>query len=255
VDNSGSGKLPDNTPPNDSPQSLMVRFETTYEYQVLAEYKLLLTQDFRFTFSNQTDPTLVTKYGNNWGKVDEETSAGNLFDGFTDDQAVHHNGASSIELTLTALNYGEDPLHLGDTEHYQKVSVTSVTGTIEIPSDNGGEPSKFLLDARQEFYIVRGDVAVLDTDQAADVTHWYIYRWDDLSAPLAGARGLARINPASEQCRHHADKAIHIRSTRPPPIPQPEAPVNPVSGGICAATYRPSLRSCAPVSCRLQWRG
>src|SRR6187549_2299840 len=81
----GPGGLPDDTPPNDSPQNLMKRFETTYEYQVLAEYKLLLTQDFRFTFSNQTDPALVTKYGNNWGKVDEETSAGNLFDGFTDD--------------------------------------------------------------------------------------------------------------------------------------------------------------------------
>ena len=42
---------------------------------------------------------------------------------------------------------------------------------------------------------MRGDVAVLDTDQAADATHWYIYRWDDLSAPLAGrAVDLARIN-------------------------------------------------------------
>jgi hypothetical protein len=194
VDNSGSGKLPDNTPPNDSPQNLMVRFETTYEYQVLAEYKLLLTQDFRFTFSNQTDPLLVTKYGNNWGKVDEGTSAGNMFDGFKDDQAIHHNGASSIDMQLTALNYGEDPMHLGDTDHYQKVIVTRLTGTIEIPSDAGGETSKFLIDARQEFYIVRGDVAALDTDQSADAAHWYIYRWDDLSEPLAGpAVGLTRM--------------------------------------------------------------
>ena len=180
--------VPHDTPQNDSPLNLMVRFETTYEYQVLAEYKLLLTQDFRFNFSNQTDPLLVTKYGNNWGKVDEGTSAGNLFDG--------HNGASSIELQLAALNYGEDPLHLGDTVHYQKVSVTRMTGTIEIPSDQGAEPSRFLIDARQDFYIVRGDVAVLDTDQAANSTRWYVYRWDDLSEPLAGPEAaLTRMRP------------------------------------------------------------
>ena len=64
----GESGLPENTVPADSPQNLMARFQATYEYQVQPEYVKLLTNDFRYTFSADTDPTLVAQYGPNWGK-------------------------------------------------------------------------------------------------------------------------------------------------------------------------------------------
>ena len=48
------GGLPSNTPLNDTPQNTMLRFEATYERQVLPEYEKLFASNFRFTFSNQT---------------------------------------------------------------------------------------------------------------------------------------------------------------------------------------------------------
>ena len=55
----------------------------------------------------------------------------------------------------------------------------------------------YSINARQEFYLVRGDAAVLPTGATADTTRWYIRRWEDLAAPPAGVRKGPVINPAA----------------------------------------------------------
>jgi hypothetical protein len=59
----GGGGLPPDTPLNDTPQNTMLRFEATYENQIIAEYEKLFASNFRFTFSSQTDDSLVQRYG------------------------------------------------------------------------------------------------------------------------------------------------------------------------------------------------
>jgi hypothetical protein len=60
----------------------------------------------------------------------------------------------------------------------------------------GSEATEYHVNARQEFYVVRGDAAVLSGDAPADSTHWYVRRWDDLAPPLPVVRKGPVINPS-----------------------------------------------------------
>ena len=75
--------LPSDTPINDTIQNTMLRFDAVYEFEDSTRYRNLLASDFRYTFSQASDPQLVLTYGNNWGKDDEVASSRHLFDGFT----------------------------------------------------------------------------------------------------------------------------------------------------------------------------
>ena len=192
----GNGGLPVDTPANDSPQNTMVRFQRTYEYQVQPEYVKLLTNDFRYTFSLDSDPALVTQYGANWGKDFEAESAANLFDGFTNSSGAYVPGATNITMALNSVQYFDDPAHSDSSAYYQWVTVARVVMSIEVPGDANG-PQIYYIDAPHNFYLVRGDAlgASLDTDQPATSTHWYIRKWDDLSPPpAAGAIRIASVN-------------------------------------------------------------
>jgi hypothetical protein len=181
------GGLPPNTPLNDTPQNTLLRFEATYENQVIAEYEKLFTSNFRFTFSNQSDPELVTQYGNTWGKDDEVESTSHLFNGFTNELGEFQGPASAIALSLDGASFIDDPSRPDSAAFYKYVIVPSVNLNITIA---GGE--EFQISAPHDFYLVRGDVALLDPAQEARADRWYIYRWDDKSAPLAaGATRLA----------------------------------------------------------------
>ena len=199
----GGGGLPNDTPQNDTPQNTMTRFQRTYEYQVQPEYVKLLTSDFRYTFSSQTDQNLVDLYGPNWGKDDEAQSADHLFNGFTNSSGTYLPGATNITMALNSVQYFEDPAHpssaVPDSSAYYKwVYVTNVLMNIDVPIDGG---TVYTISAAHQFFLVRGDAAVLDTDQSATSNRWYIRRWDDLSIPLAGAIRLAAVNsqPGSQQ--------------------------------------------------------
>ena len=171
---------PIDIPLNDSPQNTMTRFKMTYEYQLQPEYVGLLTTDFRYTFSNESDPALAAKYGPNWGKDAEAESASNLFDGFTSSTTgAFLPGASNIAMTLHAVQYFDDPAHADSAAWYKWVVVSRVEMTIEIPGTP--DPQIYNIDARHEFYLVRGDAALLDPGQEARADRWYIRRWDDLS--------------------------------------------------------------------------
>jgi hypothetical protein len=188
-------------PTPDSPQNLMLRFEGVYELQSAANYEPLLTSDFRYTFSLASDPTLVDRYPN-WGLDDEVESTRHLFEGFTTATGEVVPAASRIEMTLTGVQYGLDYTHPDSGEHYIKVVLTSVDMLIEVPTVPS--PTTYQVGGRHEFYLVRGDAAVLDPGQEARADRWYLRRWDDLtpgvSAPVPAADiviGAPRRVPAS----------------------------------------------------------
>jgi len=69
-----------------------------------------------------------------------------------------------------------------------KVLATRVDGQIIVPNP-GADPTTFpVVNNFNVFYIVRGDAATgLDSGQPADSSHWYVYRWVDLtSSPSPG---------------------------------------------------------------------
>lgn len=192
IDPGGDGHVPGDTPDNNSPQNLVIRFEKTYEFQDLPNYEKLLTSDFRYTFSSASDPGLVAQYGNNWGKDDEVESSKHLFEGFTNSTGDVIPAASKIDMTLSGIQYGTDPFHSDSTAYYQKVVLSSVVMEIDVPATP--EPIVYNISARHELYLVRGDAARLDANQEARNDRWYIYRWDDLSTPLAAGIKLASTN-------------------------------------------------------------
>ncbi len=179
----GGGGLPADTPMNDSPSNTMIRFERTYENQVVDQYELLFASNFRFTFSNQSDPTLVNQYGNSWGKDDEVESTSHLFDGFTNELGTFVPGAAGITLSLPGAQIIADPFRPTDPDssaYYKYVIVPSISLLLDVPGTQGYE-----IAAPHDFYLVRGDAAVLDAGQQATADRWYIWRWDDKSAALA----------------------------------------------------------------------
>ncbi len=189
----GNNGLPKDTPLNDSPQNTMTRFQRTYEYQVQPEYVKLLTSDFRYTFSANTDPRLVDQYGPNWGIDDEAQSADHLFNGFTSSTTGNYiPGATNITMALNSVQYFDDPAHPDSSAYYKWVTVARVVMAIEVPGTP--DPQIFNIDDRHEFYLVRGDAALLDAGQSATADRWYIRRWDDLSRSLAGAMRIASAN-------------------------------------------------------------
>jgi hypothetical protein len=183
----------------------MTRFQRTYEYQVQPEYVKLLTNDFRYTFSTATDPTLVAQYGATWGKDDEAESAAHLFDGFTSSTTgTYIPGATNITMALNSVQYFEDPAHPStdvpdSSAYFRWVTVARVVMAIEVPDATSGTQT-YNIDARHEFYLVRGDAlsASLDADQPRAANRWYIRRWDDLSEPPApaGAMHIASVDRA-----------------------------------------------------------
>jgi hypothetical protein len=175
----------------------MLRFEAAYEYQALAEYAALFTADFRFAFSSDADPDLVSQFGDTWGRDHEIQSTSHLFVGFTNSGGQYHAPASLIALTLNGPQIFADLDYPDSAAFYAYMIVPSIRLELEISNTDG-----FTMQVPHDFYLVRGDAAVLDSSQPADSVHWYIRRWVDKSPPLAsvGRPGTepARFMPAQE---------------------------------------------------------
>ncbi len=182
--------LPLGTPLNDTPANTLIRLERAYENQVLASYLPLFTDDFYFEFSSQSDPGLVSQYGNNWGVDDESASTAHLFDGFTNEFGVYVPGAAGITMSLPGLQIVNDPDYPDSGAYYKVAIVPSISVSFDIPGADGFEVA-----APHEFRLVRGDAAFLHSGQPADTTHWYVHRWSDKS-PSLGARATGPLAPA-----------------------------------------------------------
>jgi len=179
----------------ETPQAAMARFETAYEGQNLAGYTALFSNDFRFHFSANADPLLVSQYGDTWDATFETNSTAHLFDGFTNENGDYVPGADSIALAFTGIRYEPDPAHADSTRHYMVADSAQVTLVITLPL-----LGQYEVAGTHSFWLVRGDAAHLGAGQAPDSTHWFIRRWDDSSAPLVlrtgGPLAPARLLPA-----------------------------------------------------------
>jgi hypothetical protein len=85
-------------------------------------------------------------------------------------------GASDIQLSLAGAQFIDDPAKPDSGAYYKYVIVPTVTLDLVIPATDG-----FAIAAPQDFYLVRGDVAVLDPNQQATADRWYIWAWKDKS--------------------------------------------------------------------------
>ncbi len=183
--------IPVQTPLNGTPRNTMLRLEAAYQYQDLSVYKSLLTADFRYTFSPQSDSALVALYGDNWGKVDEVLAAQRLLTGFTNAQGKFMPPASSVILQFANDQYLADPAHADSAANYDDTPIGAVALDVDIPTSTG--TITYGVRAPHRFFLVRGDAAVLDPGQPADSLHWYVRRWDDLAAPPGGATTAASV--------------------------------------------------------------
>lgn len=170
---------------NNTPANTMIYFERTYEYQVLDAYLSVLSADFRFEFSAESDPELILDYGLTWGARRDSLSSAHLFDGFVTAGGDSVLGATDMGLVLTGLRIDDDPDHADSTAHYRRATVETFSLHVEVPGTNGYD-----IAMPQEFRLVRGDAAALRTGQRAKAQYWYIRRWIDRSpAPLVRTPG------------------------------------------------------------------
>ena len=169
---------------NDTPQHTVQRFIGAYEQKKAAEYADLFTGDFSYEFSNSTDPDLVTKYSTGWFTADEVASSSHLFHGYTPQGQPHAPAASSINLEF-ANTAPVDDGGGGIDPATHKFLFTRVDAQIVIPTSP--DPTNFLIENNTNiFYLVRGDHALeLTASQPADSTHWYVYRWVDITTASA----------------------------------------------------------------------
>ena len=152
----------------DSPVGLMRCFEASYEARDLEPYAALFAADFRFYPS---DPEVAMRHPV-WTRVDEIEAADHLFHGFSDEHGRWHPGAGAITLSLDPYRERVDPEHADSTATYRCYEAPSVTLSV---ATCAGE---WLVERQaHDFYVVRGDAAVVTPDQEPSVDRWYIRKW------------------------------------------------------------------------------
>jgi len=157
----------------------MNRLVSAYEQKNLDSYRAMFTNDFSYEFSSETDPTLVQKFGDNWSKDDEITSARHLFRGYSPADGPSLPPASSIDIDLSETTPSGTDTVVGLDPATHKFFAAQINGTITVGGDTA--PIVYTISNNYDvFYLIRGDAAVnLDPSQPADTDHWYVYRWLD----------------------------------------------------------------------------
>ena len=176
-------------PANDTPVHAVSRFVGAYENKNEDAYAGMFAGNFTYEFSTSTDPTLVQQYATGWFKNDETQSSTHLFSDYTPQGGAPLPAATTIDINL-AVDTPTDDSTSGLDPVTHKLLATRVDGGVTVPQ-SGSEPLTYVITNNYSvFYLVRGDSAVgLNASQPADSSHWYIYRWTDLSeASPAGNR-------------------------------------------------------------------
>ncbi len=155
------------------------RLMETYSGQDAYWYDKMLTRDFRYLFSAEADPALVTEFGNSWGVVNEAASTEHLFAGFQNENAEFLPAAVSIVVSIPDATTGVDPDHPDSTAHYARVNSNFITIDITLADD-----LTYAVFTPVGIDFVRGDVAVLGEGQPADSTVYYVRRIVDRSTPF-----------------------------------------------------------------------
>jgi hypothetical protein len=152
----------------DSPLGLVRRFQAAYEARDLDGYASLFAADYRFYPS---DPEVQARFPV-WTRVDEIQSADHLFHGFVDAHGVYRAKATKISLDLSPGQDRVDPDHADSSAYYRCYVVPSVT--LQIWTASG---DYFIERQEHDFYVVRGDAAVLTEGQDGSPDSWYIRKW------------------------------------------------------------------------------
>jgi hypothetical protein len=152
----------------DSPVGLMHEFQDAYQSRDLDRYASLFTADYRFYPS---DPEVAQRYPV-WTRTDEIQSADHLFHGFTDAHGVYRARATKISVDLSPWQDRADPDHPDSTAYYRCYVVPSVT--LQIWTASG---DYFVERQEHDFYVVRGDAAVLAQGEDPSADAWYIRKW------------------------------------------------------------------------------
>jgi hypothetical protein len=187
----GPGAPSDTFPPATSPSGAANRLFSTYQAENALSYGLTLTTDFRFHFSAESDPQLVSKYGDSWGHELEVTSASHLFTGFTNDSLEFQVPAIQVTVDVPFMQEVADPTHPDSTVHYRRIALPRVMVNIVL-----SDSRDFVVDQPADVYVVRGDAARLAPGQSPDSTRWYVRQLDDLSSAIVVTRD-SRLKPAN----------------------------------------------------------
>lgn len=152
----------------DSPAGLIRRFQEAYEARDLEGYAALFAADYRFYPS---DPGVQAQFPV-WTRTDEIQSADHLFHGFTDKHGIYRAPATKISLDLSPWQDRVDPEHADSTAYYRCVAVPTVT--LQIWTATG---DYFIERQEHDYYVVRGDAAVLARGEDGSADSWYIRKW------------------------------------------------------------------------------
>ena len=181
-------------PSNATADGAVERLIWSIEQQDESVYETLLTGDFRFEFSESSDPDLMQEFPSGWVLEDEAGSVARLFDGGENEEGVVQPEATAIDV-----DFGQtktEPLPgspgSGATERLLRTPIAMTIQTIATPENPQGlryrvsDQSGFVF---HQIEIVRGDVAQgLSAGQPADDAHWYLRRWVG-QEPIFGAPG------------------------------------------------------------------
>jgi hypothetical protein len=197
-----------NIPQNDTPAHAVQRFMLTYEGKQEAAYANMFTKDFVFDFSSAVDPNLAFLYADGWVKSDEIESSKHLFSGYTPPGGSQVLAAKSISLTFAVMTPQDDESNPDPATH--KVLFTRVDGWFVVPQTGSDDLNYVISNNWNAFYFVRGDAATdLDSGQPADTSHWYIYRWEDLTGSNPARK------PASQTITWARVRALYRSDTNP----------------------------------------
>jgi hypothetical protein len=153
----------------------VLRLLRAYCLRDLEAYSSLLTEDFRF---ESLDPALRLGNPGGFAREDEIASASHLFFGRVRDDGTWQAPVREIRIRVERLIVQNDPAESSSFRHRRvvvealKLEVNPIPGTWLVVHDG-----------RDDFHVVRGDVALCAAGQRSDADHWYVRRW--VEAPEA----------------------------------------------------------------------
>jgi hypothetical protein len=217
-----SWRPPNPAPTPDSPTAVLRRFEWSYNNKSISICGDLFTADYRFYFS-PLDPAGEAYRATPWARDDELISTTHLFLGGSPTQPP----ANAIQLALDKSFFvTPDPLTSSwDPQgRWHRNIRTQIFLAIAM-----GDGSRIDVSGAANFYLVRGDSAMIPSDLVArgfqpDSNRWWISRWDD---------GTAQPGPTPDHPRASIEVGVPRR-----PTPFATQPASMKTWGSLKALYR-----------------
>jgi len=231
----GTGIAVVEPPPKPStPQGVLLLFQWCWVNRSIAEYEELFTEDFRFAFTDVEavdNPPIL--------RDEEITIARRIFV----DGTAGEPRAKRIELNYNSLLISIPDTRPGKTDPWHKKITPRVALRVVLGNDQ-----EYEIDGYVNFYLVRGDSALIPPELkergfGPDLGRWYIERWEDNTGGSEGGSAVIRDGNGTVVTRAHAGVlALASALARGPIAPVPPrdqlAPVAQVSWGTLQRMFR-----------------